>query len=130
MGLFQEPHGHTPFLSMSSAHTHLALGAMAGLSPKQGAPHQPVSDSSDSKLGGSQARGHPTLLPRWLLSDSVAALCHVPLGPRASPFLLGLCSRTDNSKNNSSTRPLHNPAMRLPWRRGPDKNTMLPVTGS
>lgn len=60
----------------------------------------------------------------------MAALYHVPLGARASPFLLGLRSRTDNGRNNSSTRLLDNPTMRLPWRRSPDKNTMLPVTGS
>lgn len=100
-----------PILSMSKAHTHSGLGAMVGLSPKLRTPHQAISDCSGSKLGGSQATGYP----RWLLSDSTAALCHVPLGARASPFLLGLRSRTDNGRNNSSTRPLDNPAMRLPW---------------
>lgn len=112
-----------------SSHT-VSSGCHVGLSPKLGLHIKPLSDWSGNKMGGSQATGRSTLLPRWLLSDSMAALCHVSLGARASPSSLGLRSRTDNGRNNNSSRPLDNPAMRLPWRRSPDKNTMLPVTGS
>lgn len=79
-----------PIFSMSKAHK-FSCGAHNGPDPQAGL----------AENGGKP--GHRLL---QMASDYTAALCHVPLDARANPFLLGLRSRTDNGRNNSSTRPL------------------------